>query len=534
MESLSEDIEDIYKRGELEEISGVGKHIAEKITEFIETGKLKYYDKLKKEVKIDIEELNKIPGLGSKKIKILYNKLKIKNLKDLEAAIKRQKLRELSGFSEKTEQSLLEGINIVKSRPHRFLYSQVIPLVKEIKETFERLNFVKAIEVAGSFRRRKETIGDLDFLVVSKEPGKVRDVFTSLPDIKQVLAKGLTKSSIRLNNNLQVDLRVVKEKEFGSALLYFIGNKQHNVELRKFALKKGYTLSEYGLFKLKDNQWVAGRTEEEVYKKLGLQYIPPEIRGNQGEIQAAQNNKIPKLIDFTDVKGIFHNHTKWSDGNNSIPEVVKKAEEMKLKFISFNDHFSSIGITNPLNEARLKKYLQELEKVRKKSSLRVFSGVEIDILKDGTLPLEPKKLKELDVVIAAVHTSTKMSPKEMTARVCKALKNYPINILAHPTDRLIGEREPLKMNLEKVFETAKENDVFLEINSSPKRMDLSGENVRSALNSGCKFAISTDAHNLSQMDAYPLGVNLARRGWVESKKVLNCWSMQKVENALKK
>ncbi|MBU0456868.1 MAG: DNA polymerase/3'-5' exonuclease PolX [Nanoarchaeota archaeon] len=532
IESLTEDIEDIYKRGELEEIPGVGKHIAEKIEEFIKTGKLKYYQKLKKEVKVDIEELNEIPFLGPKKIKYLYQKLKIKNIKDLERAIIQKKLRELTGFGEKTEQIILEGIAFLKSRPKRFLYIHALPIVEEIKKYFSKYDFVKKIEIAGSFRRAKETIGDLDFLVISTEPGKVMEVFTKMPDVKEVLARGETKSSVRLSNGMQVDLRVVKEKEFGSALLYFIGNKQHNVELRKIALKKGYTLSEYGLFNLEGKKWAAGRTEEEIYKKLGMRYIEPELRENTGELKASLQNSLPKLITTKEVNGVFHNHTKWSDGNNNILEMAQKAEEMKLKFISFNDHFGTMGITNPLDEKRLKKYLDEIEKVQKKVGIKVFSGVEIDIMKNGSLPLTRKKLKELDVVIAAVHTSIKMDAKTMTERVCKALQNNPINILAHPTDRLINERNPLNINLEKVFDTAKQNDVYLEINGSPKRMDLSGEHIKSALERRCRFALSTDAHDLTHLPFYSLSINLARRGWAEKKDILNCWSLPKIEKAL--
>ncbi|PIN73665.1 DNA polymerase III [Candidatus Woesearchaeota archaeon CG10_big_fil_rev_8_21_14_0_10_45_16] len=529
--SLPEDIEDIYKKGELENIPGVGKHIAEKIIEILETGKLKYYEKLKKQVKINVEELNLIPSLGPKKIKTLYQKLGIKDLKSLQDAIKKGKIKELEGFGEKTEQQLAENIEVVKNRPKRFLYAQAIPIVNSIIKQMEKQ--VKNIEVAGSFRRGKETVGDLDFLAVSADPEKAMKAFTAMKDVKKVLAKGLTKSSIILSNGMQVDLRVVKEKEFGSALMYFIGNKQHNVELRKLALKKGLTLSEYGLFKLKGKKWVAGRTEEEIYQKLGLDYIEPEIRGNMGEIEAALKKKLPTLITKKDVKGQFHNHSTWSDGDSSLLEMAQRAEELKMKFISFNDHFGPIGITNPLTEKRLKDYLKEIEKVQKKVGLKVFSGVEIDILKDGTLPLPASRLKQLDVVIASVHISTRMDSSVMTKRVCSALENYPINILGHPTDRLLNEREPLRLNLEKVFQTCKQQDVFLEINGSPRRMDLSGENVQAAKKNGCSFALSSDAHDASQLSG-SLALQLARRGWAEKKDVLNCWSLPKIEKALEK
>ncbi len=534
VEALTEDIKNVYERGELENISGVGERIAQKIIEIIETGKLRYYEKLKKKIKINIEELNQIPSLGPKKIKILYKKLKIKNIKELEKAIRQQKLRHLSGFGEESEKNILQGIRLVKTKPQRVLYNHAAPIVDEIKEHLSKLDFVQKIEIAGSFRRGKETVGDLDFLVVSKKPQQVVRAFTSIPDIKQILAKGTTKSSLILKNGLQVDLRVVKEKEFGSALMYFIGNKQHNIELRKIALSKGCTLNEYGLFNLKSKDWIAGKSETDIYKKLGLQYISPELRENWGEIKASQQNMLPKLITNKDIKGIFHNHTKWSDGANTILEMAQKAESMKFKFISFNDHFGNVGIANPLNEKRLINYLKEIEKARKKVGLKIFSGVEIDIFKDGTLPLSKKKLKELDVVIAAVHLSTKMPEQEMTKRVCSALENYPVNIFAHPTGRLLNERQEYLINLNKVFETAKNNNVFLEINSSPNRMDLSGINIKSALEQGCKFAISTDAHDRQYLETYDLGVINTRRGWAEKKDILNCWNIKKIEKKLEK
>lgn len=534
IESLTEDIQQVYKRGELEELPGVGKHIAEKIAEILRTGKLKYYGQLKKEVGMDLEQLLRIPTLGPKRIKILNKELGIKNIADLEKAIKSGKLRSLRGFGEETERHILEGIKLIKSHPQRFLYGQALPIVNDIIKYFKKFDFVQNIEIAGSFRRGKETVGDLDFLVISKKPIEVMKLFIKLPDVKQVLAYGTTKSSIRLRNGLQVDMRVVNEKEFGSALLYFIGNKEHNIEIRKMALSKGYTLSEYGLFKLKNKQWLAGRTEQEIYNKLGLKYMEPELRENTGELQASLQNKLPKLVTVKDINGIFHVHSDWSDGKNTMLEMAQKAEELKFKFISFSDHYSALGIVNPLNEKRLAAYLKEIGKVQKKVGLRIFSGVEIDILKNGELALSKSKLKELDVVIAAVHTSMNMLEAEMTKRVCSALENYPINILAHPTGVQFNVRQPINLNLEKVFESARKHDVFLEINSQMVRMDLSGTNVKAAIDSGCKLAVSTDAHHLDGLENYLFGVLCARRGWAEKKDILNCWELPKIEKALKK
>ncbi len=534
IESLPEDIEQLAKEGKLEEIPGVGESIAEKIREIVETGKLKYYEKLKKQVPVDVEELNAIPGLGPKKIKALYQKLKVKNLKDLEAAIKKGKVQQLEGFGEETAKNFLQGIEVLRKRPKRFLYAQAAPVAASILEHLGKLPFVQKIEIAGSFRRGKETVGDLDFLAITKEAERVMKAFTSMHGVKSIIAHGTTRSSVLLENGMQVDIRVLHEKEWGSAQLYFIGSKEHNVELRKLCLKKGYTLSEYGLFRLKNKKWIAGRTQEEIYKKLGMHYIEPELRENTGEIEASLHNRLPALVTVKDIRGVFHNHSTWSDGAESLVAMAQKAEQRGLKFISFNDHYGHIGITNPLNEKRLSGYLKEIEHVRKKVKIKVFAGVEIDIMKDGTLPLSKEKLKQLDVVIASVHMAQKMSREDMTKRVCRALEEYPVHILGHPTGRLLNAREPIDLNFEKVFEVARKRNVFLEINSQPARMDLNGELVKKAKEAGCRFALSTDAHHAEGLSFYPYGVLMARRGWLEKKDLLNCWSLPQMEKALRK
>ena len=535
IENLSEDIEEVYEKGELDNLPAVGKSIAEKIREFLEKGKLKYYEQLKKEVGVDIEQLLKIPTLGPKRIKLLSQKLKIRTIADLEKAVKNGKIRTIPGFGEESEKHILHGIELLKSHPLRFTYAQALLMVQEMTKYLLNSGFAQKVEIAGSFRRGKETVGDLDFLVISKLPEKVIKAFISHPEVKEVLASGSTKSSVRLGNGMQIDLRVVKETELGSALLYFIGNKEHNIELRKLALSKGYTLSEYGLFKLKGKKWIAGKTEQEVYDKLGLKYMEPELRENTGELQASLKNKLPKLVTVKDVNGVFHNHSDWTDGKNTLLEMAQKAEAMKLKFISFNDHYSKMGMVNPLTEKRLLGYLKEIEQVRKKVGIKFFSGIEIDIQRDGSLvPISKFLLKELDIIVAAVHTSFGLPEAEMTARICKALENNPINILAHPTCVRYGEREAIALNLEKVFETAKRNNVFMEINSTTLRMDLNGINTKAAIEHGCKLSIGTDAHNLERLETYPFGVLCARRGWAEKKDVLNCWDIKKIEKGLER
>ena len=310
-------------------------------------------------------------------------------------SLRQHKVSKLSGFGEKTEQTLLQGIELLKKSASRFLYIHAMPVVEEISKFLSRHDFVEKVEVAGSYRRRKETIGDLDFLAVSSQPEKVMDIFTRMKDVKDVLAKGTTKSSVRLGNNMQIDLRVVQKKEFGSALLYFIGSKEHNIELRKLSLKQGYTLNEYGLFSAKGKKWVAGRTEREIYQKLGLHYMEPELRENRGEIGAARQGALPKLVAAKDIHGVFHNHSAWSDGNNSLLEMARKAEELKLKFISFNDHFGSIGITNPLNEKRLRHYLQEIGKIQKKVVLKSFFRRGNRYIKRRNSPSSGKKIERI-------------------------------------------------------------------------------------------------------------------------------------------
>ncbi|MBI2662329.1 DNA polymerase/3'-5' exonuclease PolX [Candidatus Woesearchaeota archaeon] len=534
IEELSEDVEEVYKRGELGELPGVGESIAEKIEEIIKTGKLNYYEQLKKKIDIDVEALNEVYGLGPKKIKILYTKLGVRNLRDLEKVLVKHKVRDLEGFGVKTEELLWRGLRFVQGNPKRFLYYHAQPVVEKLLSELRQLRVVSKAEIAGSFRRGKETVGDLDILVVSNEPSTVMGKFVQFSDVKEVIAKGLSKSSVRLENGLQVDLRVVKEREFGSALLYFIGNKEHNVELRTLALSKGYTLNEYGLFTLKDKKWVAGRSEEDIHTKLGLQFIPAELRENHGEIKEALHKNLPKLVEFKDFKGAFHNHSLWSDGQNTLLEMASCAENLGWKFISFNDHFGSMGITNPLNERRLQGYLKEIEKVRKKVGIRVFSGVEIDIAKDGKLPLAKVKLKELDVVVASVHTAMTMPEELMTKRVCTAVEQEGVTILGHPTGRLLNEREPIQVNLSAVLETARERGVFLEINSSGKRLDLNGEFTKAGKDFGCMFALSTDAHEVRGLKHYDLGMMMARRGWLEKKDLVNCWDIKKMENLLKR
>ncbi len=380
LESLSEDVEDIYKKKGLkglEKIPGIGERLAKKIVQYIETGKINEYERLKKTLPPGLTEMMEVMGLGPKKVKVLYKKLKIKNIKELEKAIKEHKLRNLFGFGEKTEKNILESLQLYKQRSKRMLIGFVLPLVNNIVNELKKLKEVHNIVPVGSFRRCKETVGDIDILVTSSNPNKVMDTFVKLPEIKKVLAKGTTKSMVILSNGLQADLRVVEDKSFGSALQYFTGNKDHNIELRKIAIKKGYKLSEYGLFEKRTNKMVAGKTEEEVYKKLGLRYIPPELRENRGEIEAAKRGKLPNLVEYRDIKGDLHIHSKYSDGTATIKEIADAARKIGYKYICITDHSKSRAIAHGLKEDTLLKQIKEIKKLnRKLKGFRIFTGCE--------------------------------------------------------------------------------------------------------------------------------------------------------------
>ncbi|HDN96338.1 MAG TPA: DNA polymerase/3'-5' exonuclease PolX [Thermoplasmatales archaeon] len=531
IESLSVDIEELYKKGQLEKIPGVGKSIAEKIKEYLETGKVKKLEELRKKIPVDIESLSAVEGLGPKMIKVLYEKLGVKNLDDLERVAKQRRIRRLKGFGEKIEKKILEGIEIARQRQHRFLLGFVLPEAKAIME--ELKPYVEKISLAGSIRRRKETIGDVDILAVSSQPEKVMDIFTSMKRVEKVLAKGITKSSVRLHGGIQVDLRIVGKESFGSALQYFTGSKEHNIEVRKIAIKLGYKLNEYGLFK--GFERIAGRDEEEVYKALGMQWIPPELRENRGEVEAALNKSLPKIVEYDEVKGDLQMHTKWSDGANTIEEMIIEAKKLGHKFIAITDHVGSLKIAGGMDEEKVMEQAKEIEKLRERfDDIYIFHGIEANIMKDGSLDVSNSLLKQVDVVLASVHSAFRMEEKEMTARVIKAIENEYVDILAHPTCRIIQKREPIKIDMEKVLEVAKDNDVIMEINAYPDRLDLNDIHTKMAIDMGVKVSIGTDAHNKEHLKFYELGTAVARRGWAKKEDVINTYSVEKLMKLFEK
>lgn len=529
IEELSEDIVDIWKRGELEEISGVGKHIAAKISEYLETGKLKYYEKLKKEFPVDLEELGKVEGLGPKKAIKLYKELGIKNLDELKKAVEKGKVKGLEGFGEKSEKKIMEGIGLAKESGKRMLLSQATPIANELAEKLRSLKEVEKLEIVGSYRRRNETIGDLDMLVVSKNPGKVMDYFTKIESGLKVLAKGPSKSSIKLGSGLQVDLRVFDEASYGAAMMYFTGSKDHNIALRKIAISKKMKLSEYGLFS--GEKSVAGKTEEEVYKKLGLkQWIPPELRENMGEIEASQKGGLPKLVELKDIRGDLHCHTNWSEGKNTIEEMAAEAKSKGYEYLLVSDHGGSlVPIANCMSEDKILKQGKKIDELnRKLKGITLLKGSETNIKPDGTIDVNDKALKTLDIAISAVHTKFKMSKKEMTKRIITAMENEHIDIIAHPSGRLIGSRKPIDFDFDEVVDAAKRTGTFLEINCQPERLDLNYMDVFRARNK-IRFTLGTDAHDKRHMDYMELGVSQARRGWCGKKNILNTLTLKELK-----
>jgi len=536
LETLEKDIEEIYKKGgkdALLKITGVGESIAEKIEEYLKTGKIKYHQDLKKKTPVNIKELTAVEGLGPKRVKVLYQKLGIKNLKDLEKAAKAHKICPLFGFDEKTEKNILEGITFLKKSKGRFLLGEILPRAKEVYQKLKDLKEVERIDPAGSLRRMKETIGDVDFLVVSKNPEKVMDFFVSLPGIVKVWAKGPTKSSVRMKEGFDMDIRIVPAKSYGSALQYFTGSKEHNIAIRKIAIDKGFKLSEYGLFRKKE--MIAGKNEEEIYKSLGMDWIYPELREEEGEIKAALEKKLPKLIDFKDIKGDLHCHSKWDGGVSKIEEMVEVAKKMGYQYLGIADHTKFLRIEHGLDEKKLTLQRKEIDKINLKlksqnSRFKVLQGCEANILNDGSIDIKDEALKKLDYVIAGIHSNMKMEKEKMTERIIKAMKNPNIDIISHPTGRILKRRGEYQVDFEKILRAAREFKVILEINSYPERLDLSDQNIRRAKEAGVKMIINSDAHHKDQLRFIEFGLAQARRGWAEKKDIINT---QSLENLLK-
>ena len=534
IEGLSEDIEEVWKQGRLEELPGIGEGIAKKIDEFLKTGKLKYIGELKKKTPVDMESLGRIEGIGPKTILKLYRQLKVRTVEDLEKAAKQGKIQKVEGLGPIVEKNILKSIEFARKTSDRVPLGFALSSAEEIVKALKTCKEVQRVGIAGSTRRMKETIGDIDVLATSKEPEKTVEFFAKMPNVADVLAKGPTKSSVRLKEGIQVDLRVLNDKIFGAALLYFTGSKEHNILLRRIAIEKGLKLSEYGLFDKRTGRLISGVTEEGIYKKLGMDYIEPEMREDEGEIELAQHHMLPKLIGYNDVKGDLQMHTKWSDGSNTIEEMALAAKKLGYQYICITDHTGKLAIANALDEKRLHEQRKEIEKLNKKlRGIAVLQGAEVNITDDGSLDMPDKVLKELDIVVASIHSGFKNPKEKITKRMLKAMENENVDIIAHPTGRLLTKRESYEIDFDRVFDAAKRTGTVMEINAYPERMDLRDSHVRAAIKAGVKLVISTDAHNADQLHFMKLGIGTARRGWATKNDVINTRSLKDMMRLLK-
>ncbi len=530
IEGLSENIANILGK---EKLPGIGKAIEEKIRELITTGKLEYYEKIKKEVPPIVIEMTRIPEIGPKTAKLIYDTLKIQSIEELEKAAKSHRILRIKGIGPKTEKAILSGISDLKA-PQRHLLGVILPIANRINKILKNLKEVKQINLAGSIRRRKETIRDIDILVTSDKPEKVMQVFTTMELVKKVVLKGPTKSTVNVKSDIQVDLRVVEDESYGAALQYFTGSKEHNVILRTMASQMGYKLNEYGVFLKDTEEKVAGKTEEEIYKLFGLAWIPPELREDRGEIEAARTNSLPTLVELSDIKGDLHVHTNLSDGKNTLEEMVEAAKKKGYKYMAITDHAGSLKVANALDEISLLKQVARVRELdEQKKDIRIFTGAEVNINPDGNLDLSEDILSQLDVVICSAHSKLRMPRKEMTERIIAALHNEYLQILGHPTNQLLNKRPASDIDLIKMFETAKEQGKILEINAYPPRLDLNDVNSRSATQHGVPLIIGTDSHSTSQFNFMELGIYVARRGWLEKKDILNTLSAKDLQNKLR-
>ena len=541
LENLKDSIEDIYRQGglkALKAIPGIGESIALKIEEYLKTGKIEYYEEFRRQLPIDLNELLAVEGMGPKKAKILYEKLGITNLAELEAAAREHKIAPLKGFGAKTEANILEGIEFLKKSTGRFLLGEVWPLAEQLLAALRSLPEVERADVAGSFRRRKETIGDLDFLVVSAQPEKVMAFFLSQPDVVKVHAHGPTKSSVRLRQGLDADLRVIPAASYGAALQYFSGSKEHNIALRQIAIDQGYKLNEYGLFDQQE-RCVAGLTEEEIYQTLGLAWVPPELREDRGELAAAREGRLPRLIDYGDIRGDLHVHSNWNGGAQSIAEIAQAALALGYEYVGIADHTKFLRIEHGLDEEQLLARNREIDALnaqfaREGKKFLILKGCEANILNDGSIDIADEVLAQLDYVIAGIHSAFRLPRQEMLQRLQTAMANPHVDIISHPTGRILKRREEYEVAVGDLLRLARETGTILEINAYPERLDLGDVNIRAAKEAGVRMVINTDAHHVDQLRYMPLGIAQARRGWAEKEDIVNAWPVDRLRQFFKR
>ncbi len=533
IEGLPKSVEETPKE-ELLKVPGIGQDLAGKIEEYLKTGRMQAHEELKHEIPEGLLTLLSVPGLGPKTSKLLYEKLKIKGIDDLERLASEHKLAGLPGIKEKTEENILKGIEMLKRGKERQPLGKVLPIANDILEHLKKKAPVDRIDLAGSLRRWKDTIKDIDILATSDNPKEVMKVFVHLPHVKDVLMQGTTKSTVIIHEDLQVDLRVVEKESYGAAMAYFTGSKEHNIRLREMAMKKGLKINEYGIFREKDNKKIGGEKEEDVYRILGLPYIPPELREDQGEIDAALERRLPKLITLDDIKGDLHVHSKWSDGSHTFEQLIDAARGYGYSYIAITDHSKGLGIARGLTGERLLEQKKEIDAINKKlKGFMIIHGVEVDIRSDGSLDISDDVLKELDIVVASIHSGFKQPRKQLTYRMVSAMKNPYVSIIAHPTGRLIGERDAYDVDMDEVLTVAKKTGTAIEINAYPLRLDINDTYAKRAKGMGIPIVIATDTHVTNQFDYMRYGISIARRGWLEKDDVLNTLAVDKLLKRLK-
>jgi len=520
----------------LDGLPGIGKDLSEKIRTIVATKKLPFLEDLKKELPEGLSTLMKVRGLGPKKVAALYKELKVASLEDLRKAAGEGKIRELPGFSLKTEQTLLEELGRTKVSdrgPERFKRAIAEQIVTPLFEELKKAKGVEEIAIAGSYRRKAETVGDVDLLVAAEKSGDVMDRFVRYDDVSKVLAEGETKSSVLLRGGLQIDLRVVPLVSFGAALHYFTGSKAHNIAVRLMGVKRKLKINEYGVFK--GRKMIAGRTEEDVYRTVGLPYIEPELREDRGELRAAAEGRLPRLVEQKDLKGDLHAHTKATDGRYSALEMAEAAKKRGYEYLAITDHSQQVTVARGMDAKRLAKSIKEIDKLNAKlKGFTLLKSIELDILADGSLDLPDGILGELDLVVCSVHYNFRLPKEKQTERVIRALDNPHVNIFGHPSGRLINERPAYEIDLEKVMRAAVERGCFLEVNGHPDRLDLDDIHCRMAKEMGLKLALSTDAHSTDDLDLMRFGIGQARRGWIEPSDVINTRSLPELRKLLKR
>jgi DNA polymerase (family 10) len=523
----------VAKGEDLTQLPGIGEAIAKKIETVVRSGRLPQLDEVLKRTPKSLIELLEIPGLGPKRVQALFNALKIKSLEDLERAARSGKIKELPGFGAKTEELILKHLQKHELGEKRFLRFAAESVASALLAHLRDCSSLEQLVVAGSFRRWKETVGDLDLLATVHNGAEVMARFLAYEGIEEILSHGTSRSSIRLKNGLQVDLRVVPKDSFGAALQYFTGSKAHNIQLRTLAVKRGLKINEYGVFQ--GDKRLAGEYEEEVYAALGLPWIAPELREGQGEIEAALENRLPKLVELSDIRGDLHCHTEETDGQDSLETLAKTAMALGYEYLAITDHSKRLTVAKGLDEKRLRQQMAKIDALNARlQGVRLLKGIEVDILEDGRLDLPDSVLKDLDLVVCSVHYKFNLSEKKQTERILRTMDNPYCHILAHPTGRLINQRDPYPVDLERVMQGAKERGCFLEINSQPERLDLNGEYARMAREIGVKLVISTDAHSAAGLTLMRYGVAQARRGWLTAQEVLNTRSLPELLTCLKR